>query len=67
MKHEIDTAHNIIAEINGYTIVRSETREQDKITGEISGHKKVYYDVCDGCDLLESFKTLKEAKHFCMA
>ena len=63
---ERDTNHKIVAEINGYTIIRSEAKKFDKWTQEYSGQTKVYYDVCDeDGDLLESFKTLREAKRFC--
>lgn len=66
MSKEKDTSHRIVAEINGYTIVRSESRDFDKWTQTFAGQTKVYYDVCDGgMDLLESFKTLREAKRFC--
>lgn len=66
MTKERDTAHKVVSEINGYTIIRSEARNFDKLEQSFSGHTKVYYDVCDeDGDLLESFKTLKEAKSFC--
>ena len=66
MTKERDTNHRVVAEINGYTIVRSEARDFDKWEQKFSGKTKVYYDVCDADgDLLESFKTLKEAKRFC--
>ena len=66
MTKERDTNHKVMAELNGYTIVRSEARSFDKWTQEYSGQTKVYYDVCDeDGDLLESFKTLREAKRFC--
>ena len=67
MTKEKDITNKVVAEINGYQIVRSEARKYDKWTGSFSGQTKVYYDVCDGIDLLESFKTLKEAKRFCKA
>lgn len=68
MTKERDTKHKVIAEINGYTIIRSEARKFDKLEESFSGQTKVYYDVCDkDMDLLESFKTLREAKKFCMA
>ena len=66
MTKERDTNHRVVAEINGYTIVRSEARDFDKWEQKFTGRTKVYYDVCDADgDLLESFKTLKEAKRFC--
>ena len=66
MKHEVDINHKVVAEINGYTIVRSEAKRFSTYEGKLTGHTKVYYDVCDSdMDLLESFKTLKEAKSFC--
>ncbi len=65
MTRERDTNHKVVAEINGYTIVRSEARNFDKWGQTFSGQAKVYYDVCDeDLDLLESFKTLREAKKF---
>lgn len=67
MTKEMDIKNKTVAEINGYTIVRSEAKDYDRLTGKFSGHAKVYYDVCDEIDLLESFKTLKEAKAFCKA
>lgn len=66
MTKERDSNHRVVAEINGYTIVRSEARDFDKWEQKFTGRTKVYYDVCDADgDLLESFKTLKEAKRFC--
>ena len=66
MTKERDTNHKVVAEINGYTIIRSEARNFDKWEETYSGQTKVYYDVCDeDGDLLESFKTLREAKRFC--
>lgn len=68
MTKERDTNHKVVAEINGYTIIRSEARSFDKWEQSFSGQTKVYYDVCDeDMDLLESFKTLREAKRFCEA
>lgn len=60
-----DTKHEIVAEINGYQIVRSESRKHNDFTGEYSGQTKVFYDVCTEEDLIESFKTLREAKKYC--
>lgn len=64
MTKERDTSHKVVAEINGYTIIRSEARNFDKWEQKFNGQTKVYYDVCDDADLLKSFKTLKEAKEF---
>lgn len=67
MTKEKDISHKVVAEINGYTIIRSEVRDFDKWDQKFTGKTKVYYDVCDGdMDLLESFKTIKEAKKFCL-
>lgn len=66
MRKEIDTNNQIVAEINECIIVRSEAKAFDKWEQKFSGHTKVYYDVCDReGNLLESFKTLREAKSFC--
>jgi hypothetical protein len=63
--NEVDTKHEVIAKINGYTIVRSEARKYDRWERKFTGRTKVYYDVCDEDeDLLKSFKTLREAKRF---
>lgn len=68
MTKERDTNHKVVAEVNGYTIIRSEARNFEKWEQNFSGQTKVYYDVCDeDMDLLESFKTLREAKKFCEA
>ena len=66
MKKERDISHRVVAEINGYTIVRSEARDFDRWEQKFTGRTKVYYDVCDADDLLKSFKTLREAKRFCI-
>lgn len=66
MSKERDIKNETIEEINGYTIVRSEARDFDKWEQRYSGKVKVYYDVCDDIDLLESFKTLRAARAFCM-
>ena len=65
MKNEKNLAVKVVEEINGYQIVRCEAKKYDNFTGEYSGRTKVYYDVCDEEDLLESFKTLAEAKRWC--
>ena len=38
----------------------------DEYKDKLVGRKKVYYDVCqpDGGDIIESYKTLREAKEF---
>lgn len=65
MKTNKDVRHEVIVEMNGYTIVRSESRKFDTWEQKFEGQTKVYYDVCDeDGDLLESFKTLREAKRF---
>ena len=64
MTKERDTSHKVVAEINGYTIIRSEARSFDQWGQKFKGQTKVYYDVCDDTDLLKSFKALKEAKDF---
>lgn len=64
MKKETDINHKVVTKINGYEIVRSEAKETTW-DGQTKGRTKVYYDVCDGEDLLESFKTLRDAKKFC--
>lgn len=65
MKNTKDIKNEIVAEINGYQIVRSECRNYNDFTGEYSGQTKVFYDVCTEEDLIESFKTLREAKKYC--
>ena len=66
MKKTKDIGHKVAAEINGLQIIRSEVKTFDTWTGEAEGQTKVFYDVCEGVELLESFKTLREAKRFCM-
>ena len=48
---------------NGYTIHREEDRKIDYLTGEPYGRAEVFYTVNDE-ELLESFKTLKEARRY---
>ncbi len=62
MTREKDIEHCVVFEQNGYQIIRSVARDYDSFTEEYSGHKKVWYDVCDEEDILGSFKTLREAK-----
>ena len=46
----------------GFNINREEDRMYDDDTDEYSGRVRVFYAVNDGDDMLESFKTIKEAK-----
>lgn len=46
----------------GFTINREEDKKVDIFTGETYGRTTVFYTVNDGDDMLESFKTIKEAK-----
>ena len=46
----------------GFTINREEDQKIDLITEEPHGRKYVFYTVNDDENMLESFKTLKEAK-----
>ena len=46
----------------GFTINREEDKKVDIITEEPYGRATVFYTVNDGDDMLESFKTLKEAR-----
>lgn len=64
MKKTQDIKHEVVAEIKGYQVIRSEALDQDWMTGKLSGHKKVFYDVVDAEDMYDSFKTLREAKAF---
>ena len=65
MTREKDIEHSVVFEQNGYQIIRSVSADYDSFSGEFTGgHKKVYYDVCDGIDILDTFKTLREAKSF---
>ena len=53
-----------IEQVNGFTICREEDRKQDVFTGEYSGRVRVFYTVnTDDC-MLDSFKTLAEARRF---
>jgi hypothetical protein len=47
---------------HGFIICREEDKKRDPETLETYGHTKVYYTVYDGDDMLENFKTLKDAK-----
>lgn len=63
MTKERDVRNSVVTCDGDYTIVRSEAREYDEWNQRYKGRTKVYYDVCDGDDnLLNSFKTLREAK-----
>lgn len=64
MKKQRDIENKSVYEENGLTIIRSVARDYDSFTEEYSGHKKVWYDVCDDEDILGSFKTLREAKKY---
>ena len=46
----------------GFTITREEDKKFDPFTFETYGRATVFYVVNDGEDMLESFKTLKDAK-----
>ena len=62
MTKEQDIEHSVVFEQNGYQIIRSVTRDFNDFTMEYYGRKKVWYDVCNEEDILNSFKTLREAK-----
>ena len=64
-KSEQDVKSELVKEIGDYQIYRTETVKVDAFTGKAYGHTKVYYDVCCNEDLLESYKTLKEAVKAC--
>lgn len=49
---------------NGYTINREEDRKIDIMTGETKGRAMVFYTVNDDDFMLESFKTLREARKY---
>jgi hypothetical protein len=57
----------IVEKVNGCEIQRCEAIKEDPITGERSGHVKVFYDVVADDVLLESFKTLAKARAFAKA
>lgn len=59
-----DIRHDVVAKIGDVEIIRSEARQYDPMTGEITGRTLVYYDVCYDDDLLDSFKTLAKAKAY---
>lgn len=49
---------------NGYTISREEDRKYNGFTDEYSGRTLVFYTVNDEELMLESFKTLREARRY---
>ena len=49
---------------HGFDIYREEDRPYRPDTGEFYGHTQVFYAVCDGDWMLESFKTIKEARAY---
>lgn len=52
----------IIETYYNFTICREEDKKVDIFTNETYGRTTVFYTVYDGDDMLENFKTLKEAK-----
>lgn len=54
----------VIEQRNGYIINREEDRKYNEFTGEYSGRIKVFYTVNTEEDMLESFKTLREARRY---
>jgi hypothetical protein len=67
MKYEKTIKATVLEEINGYKIVRTEARKYDDFTGKYSGRTKVYYEIETENDWIDVFKTLAEARRFCMA
>jgi hypothetical protein len=53
-----------IEERNGYVICREEDRQYNDFTGEYSGRVHVYYTVNTEDMMLESLKTLREARKY---
>lgn len=53
-----------LEERNGYFINREEDREFDDLTLEPKGRTKVFYTVNTEDMMLESFKTLREARKY---
>lgn len=49
---------------NGYTLNREEDREIDPLTMEPKGRTYVFYTVNDDELMLESFKTLRQARKY---
>ena len=50
--------------VDGFDIFRCEAKKEDIFTGELYGQTKVYYDVCYEDAIVDSFKTLREARRF---
>ena len=67
MKHEKTIKATVLEEINGYKIIRTESRKYDDFTGKYSGRIKVYYEIEKDDDWIDVFKTLAEARRFCIA
>lgn len=59
-----DIRNDVVATIGEVEIIRSEAKKCDPVTGQLSGHAVVFYDVCYDDDLLDSFKTLSAAKSY---
>lgn len=66
MKYEKTIKATVLEEINGYKIVRTESRKYDDFTGKYSGRIKVYYEIEKNDDWIDVFKTLSEARKYCM-
>ena len=64
--YERNLTSQLIDTVNGYEIYRCEAKMYDEYNDKFIGSKKVYYDVCfsDGGDIIESRKTLREARKF---
>ena len=57
----------LVEEVIGYSIYREVDRQRD-YCGEYHGSRRVFYAVCDEYgDMLESFKTLRDAKKYATA
>ena len=66
MKYEKTIKATVLEEINDYKRVRTEARKYDDFTGEYSGRTKVYYEIEKDDDWIDVFKTLAEARRFCI-
>lgn len=64
--YEKNLSSLLVAVVDYYEIYRCEVKMYDEYKDKFVGRKKVYYDVCfpDGGDIIESRKTLSEAKKF---
>jgi hypothetical protein len=64
--YEKNLSSELVAVVDNYEIYRCEAKMYDEYKDKFVGRKKVYYDVCfsDGGDIIESHKTLREAKKF---